>query len=305
MMLAGETIEKMRMRRMKNGLAAYNYCVSFIDLLGQRQALQGQALLPVTESVEQRAEFSRTVIDTVGAIYRLQDSADQMIRAVLTTRKKSPFRAELPQELRAEWDEMQHTRVTEQRWSDGLVHFASLNEGEMRCPINAIFSIFGTVGSLCFLGLAQSCPVRGAVDIAWGIELHKGELYGAAIARAYELESEYAQYPRIVIGPRVVEYLHTQRMNPKEDRFSKFSKSLANVCLSMVDRDADGLPFLHYLGSGFRTYISRGIHRELYSSALSYITAQAEHFREVGDTKLAFRYSYLEGYYRAHSPFES
>ena len=252
----------------KKDIAAFNYCIGFIDILAQRKALEGQGLLPQFASDDERKAFLQTIRNTIGVIRGLQKHADTMVRAMLKARKNSPFRKALPPELHAEWDEMQRTKVTTQRWSDGIVHFVSLGDTAIKCPLNGVFTILATAGSLCFLGLGLGRPVRGAVDIAWGVELNKGELYGAAVARAYELESEYAQYPRIVIGPRVVEYLQVQLANPGEDRYSHFNRSLAQVCLGLLAPDADGLPILHYLGEGFINFVSRGQHQDLYARSL-------------------------------------
>ena len=58
---------------------AYNYCVSFIDLLGQRDALQDQGLLPIFPSDEDHQRFISTLKDSIGAILRLQARADEML----------------------------------------------------------------------------------------------------------------------------------------------------------------------------------------------------------------------------------
>jgi hypothetical protein len=283
-------------------IRAFNYCLSFIDILGQRKALEGQGLLPQFRSDDERKAFLQTIKNTIGAIRTLQKQSDTMIRAIVKPRKNSAFRKSLSPELQAEWDEMQRTRVTTQRWSDGIVHFVSLGDNEIKCAMNGVFSVIVTAGSLCLMGLALHRPVRGAVDIAWGVELHKGELYGAAVARAYELESEYAQYPRIVVSPRIVNHLHAQAANTSNDCYSQFNKSLADVCLGLVTPDADGLPFVHYLGENFINFVSRAQHPDLYARALNFITEQAARFRTTRDTKLAFRYSHLERYFHAHPP---
>ena len=137
---------------------------------------------------------------------------------------------------------MQRTRVSTQRWSDGIVHFISLGDKEIKCPMNGVFTILDTAGGLCLMGLALHRPLRGSIDIAWGVELHKRELYGAAVARAYELESEFAQYPRIAVSPRVVNFLQAHLADTGEDRYSQFNRSLAGVCLGLLASDADGRP---------------------------------------------------------------
>ena len=280
---------------------AFNYCVSFLDLLGQRQALHGQGLLPTLGSEEEKQAFDQAIKDTIGPIQRLQISAEAMMRAALGPHKNSPFRSSLAPELQREWGEMQRTHVTTQRWSDGLMLYVCLGDTDVKCPVKGTFNVFALAGGLCFIGLASHCPIRGGIDIAWAVELHKGELYGAAVARAYELESECAQYPRIVVGPRVVDYMKAQKANTGQDRFSRFNGALADVCLSMLTLDADGLWFLDYLGETFQRLVSQEQHPVLYRAALDYVTDQAKHHRVSGNTKLATRYSRLERYFGDHS----
>ncbi len=105
----------------------------------------------------------------------------------------------------------------------------SLQQGIVKCPIGGIYHLLATVGSLCFTGLCKKQPLRGSVDISWGVELHPGEIYGAAVANTYELESEIAQYPRIVIGERVVDYLNANLKTPQPDIYNEFNRSLAKL----------------------------------------------------------------------------
>lgn len=281
---------------------ARNYCISFIDLLGQRDALQGQGLLPIFKSEQEHQRFNSTLKDSIGAILRLQARAEDMLSAGQQERPESPLRASLSPEQQAVWDEMLRARVTTQRWSDGLVSFVCLGDQDIKCPLNGIFHIFGTAGSLCFMGLASQYPIRGALDVAWGVEIRPGELYGAAVARAYELESIYAQYPRIVVGPRVIAFLEAHKTNTEQDVYSATNRALAELCLGMLAQDVDGLWILHYLGDRFRQAVTHRHHDELYSKARKYVEEQLQMHQRSGNSKLAFRYSHLLLYFDAHRP---
>lgn len=281
---------------------AYNYLISFIDLLGQRDALKGQGLLPVFKTEEDHKRFIGTLKDSIGSILRLQERADDMLREGQRDRPESPFRASLSDQQKTLWDEMLRTRVTTQRWSDGLVSFVCLGDKDIKCPLNGVFNVFGSAGSLCFMGLASRRPVRGAIDVAWGVEIHPGELYGAAVARAYELESIYAQYPRIVISPRVVAFLEAHKNNQEQDVYSANNRALAELCLGMLAQDADGMWILHYLGDQFRQAVTHRHHSELYSRARQFVQEQLELHQRAANSKLAFRYSHLLSYFEAHQP---
>ena len=282
----------------------YNYCVSFIDLLGQKDALQGQGLMPIFNSDEDRQEFFDTFKGSVGSILKLQEDAEEMLEVTHRERPDSPFHENLSHEQQQIWDQMKRTRVTSQRWSDGLVSFTSLGDKEIKCPLNGVFDILALSGSLCFMGLASGRPIRGGIDIAWGVELRPGELYGAAVAQAYELENIHAQYPRIVVGQRVLHFLYAHIKNQDQDVFSANNRELAKLCLDMLVKDVDGLCFLHYLGEGFRLAVSHQYHNQLYNEAHKYIIDQLKIHRNSNNTKLAFRYSYLLLYFDNHPPSE-
>lgn len=214
-----------------NGHHLENYVVGFFDLLGQREAMRGEGLLKRPHTPPEKETFKAKFMASIGAILDLQTQSDRMLSAVLQKNRKSPFRKSLSCRQRRIWDAMQACTVSTQRWSDGLVHFMSLKRGVNQCPMTGVFSIFVSAGLLCLIGLASQRPVRGAIEIAWGIELHRGELYGPAVARAYELESEVAQYPRIIVGKETIQYLKLQEQNAQKDPFSQYSRSLAALCL--------------------------------------------------------------------------
>lgn len=282
-------------------LAAFNYCISFLDLLGQRDALRGEGWLPQFQSDEDRKKFIQKLKNSIGAIMGLQQQAEIMMRAVLDPNPDSPLRNSLHPDLHPIWDDMQKSRIKTQRWSDGLVSFTCLGDSEIKCQMNGLFGIFGLAGSMCFLGLATGRPVRGGIDAAWAVELHPGELYGAAVARAYELESEIASYPRIVVGTRVVELLEAYGANSDQNLFSQNDREMASLCLSMLLRDTDGSWILHYLGAEFQAAITQSKHEELYLKAREFILLQLQEHQNSGNTKLAFRYSHLLRYFNAYS----
>ncbi len=286
--------------KMIDQLNAHNYCISFIDLLGQRDALHGQGLLPLFKSEEEKVHFNSTLRDSIGAIIRLQSRAEDLLSRAQRERPESPLRASLSQEEKAMWDEMLRARVTTQRWSDGLVSFVCLGDQDIKCPLNGIFNLFGTAGCLCFMGLASGRPIRGALDVAWGVEIRPGELYGAVVARAYELESIYAQYPRIVVGTQVLKFLEAHKNNREQDVYSSNNRALAELCLGMLVQDVDGLWILHYLGDQFRVAVTHSVHNDLYARARKYIDDQWQMHQASGNSKLAFRYSNLALYFDAH-----
>ena len=280
----------------KPEIDAAHFCISFIDLLGQRAEYKGEGLLPLSES--DRKLFLEKVKRTINPIYHLQKDAADIMKSAL--KYEGPLRKHLSKDQQEIYDKMREVKLKTQRWSDGLVYFVSLQQGNVKCPIGGIYYLLGTVGSLCFTGFCKKHPLRGSVDISWGVELYPGEIYGAAVANAYELESEIAQYPRIVVGERVVEYLKTHSLNPESDVYSEFNRNLAEICLSMIAIDFDGNYILDYLGTGFKESITKTKHDQLYKLALQFVNEQLEYWRKKKNTKLSMRYNHLSAYFQSH-----
>ncbi len=283
-------------------IEALNYCVSFIDMLGQRLQFQNEGLLPKYESSEEKKQFNDRVRNTIARVYELQRASDAFMKAALGL--KSPVREKLPPDGKRLYDQLNEVHLKQQRWSDGIVYFVSLAEGDVKCPMGGVYTVLLASATMFFVFLAGKLPVRGSIDIAWGAELHEGELYGPAIARAYELESEVAQYPRIVVGPRVVDYLVANIKNPASDIYSKHNCNLAKTCYDILAVDFDGYHIANYLGDGFRQIITKDLHQELYNNSMKFVEEQCKRWQIERNTKLASRYNHLLAYFLDHSKSE-
>ena len=287
----------------KETLNIVNYCVSFIDLLGQKSEYKNEGLLPKCESTEEKEKFKIKVQNTIGKIDSMQCDADNFVNKVLNYR--SPEIEMLPPNQIDTYNKIKEVHLSIQGWSDGLVYFISLEEGDVKCPIQGVYIQLITNCYLCFSRLAKRIPLRGSMDIAWAAELHKGELYGAAVAKAYELESQVAQYPRIVVGQRVIDYIIINMNKPASNIFDKNDRTFAKICLDMLAQDFDGYYVAHYLGSAFRQMVTRNLHKDLYQASLNFIREQCKKWKDERNTKLSSRYSHLLSYFLSHSPSES
>lgn len=270
-----------------------NYCMAFVDLLGQRDALKGEGLLPVFADSKDEERFRERVKGSIGQIVRLQEHAAEYLK----DRPELSMRNQLDEEDLESYDEARRLNVQQLRWSDGLVLYTTMRG---RTPMNAIFNIFGTAGGLCLLGLGMGDPIRGGIDVSWGAELHDGEIYGAVVANSYELET-LAQYPRIIVGNRVIQYLNVAIDRCDEsDKAQLINRALAKICLQMIGTDVDGHYILNYLGGGFTEAITKDNSKDMYEAAYKYAHAQYEKYQAERNSKLAVRYNWLLAYMEAH-----
>jgi hypothetical protein len=92
--------------------------------------------------------------------------------------------------------------------------------------------------------------VRGGVSIG-DVHVDGQTLFGPGFVRAYELESVYANFPRIVVDPALIQQLQKDKRlasthNTLADEFAYISKN--------IRRESDGIYFIDYLRS-FQTEI--------------------------------------------------
>lgn len=285
-------------------LQAKNYCVGFVDLLGQRVSLRNQHLVVPSADDPKHADFVQAIRSSVGAIIKLQEDTRAFLERSGRSFRPPPLDSE---EKRTAYEAMRRTHRKEQWWSDGILLYASLAEADSVCPMNGVYEVVVTLGCLCLLGLAQRRPIRGSVDVAWGVEIRDGQFYGAALSRAYQLESEVAGYPRIVISADAVEFLNrlaqSTALQP-EDYIGSFNRDMARLCLQFMSTDADGYAIVDYLGAPFQELITGPNHAYLYGKAREFVAGQREFFTQKGDSKLAFRYAFLDAYFESNPPTE-
>ncbi len=190
-----------------NEREVFNYCVSFVDLLGQGLVLKDQNLLPKKESRDEWKKVYTTIRESLYPIFTLQHQSEDFLQCIKNPNPLHSFRKTLAEDLQISWDEANITDIKTHRWSDGLMLFACLNKSKTKCYINGVHGLFLSTGLLCLRGLATGHPIRGGIECAWGVELEPNELYGPAVARAYDLEYNQAKHSRIIVGPNTIEIL--------------------------------------------------------------------------------------------------
>jgi hypothetical protein len=91
----------------------------------------------------------------------------------------------------------------------------------------------------------QGVFIRGGLTIG---DIHQGNdvIFGPAMVRAYDLESSFSNYPRIVIDPDVFKALRTDpRLRAEHHDVAEEMKSINRL----VRNGDDGLYFIDYLGA--------------------------------------------------------
>lgn len=270
-----------------------NYAVAFIDLLGQRDDMRRHRTLP-----NDKEEAVRIVKESVGKVAGMHKTFERFYDSF----EGAPSLFEnLSSEQKAELPSMNRGQLRTQRFSDGLVVYASLAEAGGQSPINSVYGLISAAGSLALIQLAAKRPVRIGIDIGWGVELQPGELYGAALAHAYELESQVAQWPRAVVGADLINYLETCRNSEGDSLNEQYRRAMGSECIARIIEDLDGSPVVDFAGSAFLRNAPEEEVRNALADAKQFVNEQLEIWSAQGHVTLTGRYQCLQQYLSTRS----
>lgn len=271
------------------------YLVAFVDVLGQRHLLRQMRGLPDETDQKQMAEFIALLKKTAGAVKSLRDIFHSFFEGWdnrhLDLNELTPHQKNLFLQFKG-------NPLKSHMFSDSVILFLSLRDDVNKGPMDGVYAILASAASTFLMMLYGGHVVRGGIDIGVGIELRDGELYGAALSRAYELESKAAQYPRIVLGDDLIKYIQFHRSKSDGDFFVLANKKAAELSARLIAIDNDGLPFLDYLGKGFKQDIAKDhLNPDIVEKAYDFVMNESAKCQNAMDSKLAFRYTLLRNYF--------
>ena len=129
-------------------------------------------------------------------------------------------------------------------FSDLIVRATNiLSESNVEYPIGLLFHEFLSVCCEQTELIAKETIVRGAITIGESYS-EEGMLFGPALSRAYELESEVAIYPRVIIDPIVFKSLDESELLRYELHELEDEKYYLK---NYVRKDTDGIYYIDYL----------------------------------------------------------
>jgi hypothetical protein len=194
-------------------------------------------------------------------------------------------------------------------FSDTFVVSVSLARGKepegLARAVTAVWAILASTASVAMVAMRQQIPLRGGMTIGTAVDLFENEAYGAALMDAYRLESTFAEYNRIVIGPELLDYLDQVEQISADTIFSRYAIDQARKCRELIcSAPDDGLPMVHMLAPYIMSLpTSFGTTwEELRTPCRDWVEAEAQRFAEERDYKLAARYTRLLHYFDAYAP---
>jgi hypothetical protein len=291
----GELTGKKLTDPVRGNLHVEHWAVGFLDLLGQRAALRKMDFLPDTRDQAKVDQLIEAVKGSVGVIREFHRLYEIFREARPIPGAIDPFR-NLPAEAQQLAREWRSCEIRSTRFSDGLMVCSSLVRSSGHSPVRAVYELIGVSGTLMLMSLAMEHPIRGGLDVGTATQLEDGQLHGPAVVKAYELESISAEYPRIVVGTTLADYLRT-KAEERGDLTTQYDAQLARSLREMLSQDADGLTIVDYMGKAFKDNISNVVDRALVHKAQHFAEKSLRDFETKGDKKLADRYGRLVDYF--------
>lgn len=280
------------------------YFVAVIDVLGQKQALQEFRGLP--SSKEEYDHFIRTAKQTFGVVEGIRESFKGFYKTY-----SDPTR-EIKLELKPEQERIfrqlrRCDKLIFHGFSDTfftLVPLGSETILETAVALNGVAAGLKACSVTMLHALAAGHALRGGIEVGLGAPLKDGDVYGPAISDAHYMESRIAQFPRIVIGNELIEYLSDHASEEVQDPpdVDAYIKGMANHCLEFVADDGD-CKILDYMGEGVRGMIGDDnqlvddMRNDLIPKVGEFLMNSKSAFEDDGNEKLSERYRRAHAYF--------
>ena len=241
------------------------YVCALVDVLGQKEELLKLDEIP---SVKEEDEKSTKIFRN--AYGRVKQLRQQIIESSAYFNSTSVRCIDSPI--------IKHTF-----FSDLIVMYLSLSKDDSQLDICRLKHMLLSLSDVFLEMLSRGIPLRGGIDIGLAIASPDGQLYGRALSKAYDLESNVASSIRIVIGQELYDFLELASQDTDENRSDD-----AKFCKALITQDTDGVYILDYLSKLFQDLPS---FKSLRSEAESFLTTENNKYRRHGNYKVAKKYS--------------
>ena len=278
------------------------YMIGVFDVLGQSRKLREQTGLPLTDDPAERQRVVDNLKETAGVVIGFRGLFAKFFEGATGHTGRADL---LPAPERTEMLAAMSSNVMSWGVSDTI--FVAVPLAWTRHPAAGVADVFRSLlaaGSMWLIGLSTNHPIRGGMEIGTGIDIEPGEIYGQALEAAYRLESRVAGLPRVVVGPKCVEFLEAVNRNESSsDTGHRLAAGSADLCLSMLREDTDGNTVVDGLGQVMLEQ-TREVpdFRDQFLRAHDNVRTRCRHFHRAGETKLASRYETLLAYFDERAP---
>jgi hypothetical protein len=271
------------------------HIVAFIDILGQSSSL---ANLNKIDWWKFDHKTIKALKETYGIVMRFRELFDDY----LTTFSNSTAIDEIHMETASKteqleiWNQYANTKIMIKYISDSVMMTFPLIITNGLFPLKGIYNALVACSSSMIASLNYKFAIRGAIEIGPCIfDFRSTEVYGSALNDAIRYE-KVADWPRIIIGPRLVGYLEYCTELLQDSIANKINSATARQCLTIIAKDDSGNYFLDYLASDFSELWDLCNAHQIIEGALLFIDEQIKKFQN--DDKIRSKYNNLRDYFK-------
>ncbi|MBW8001106.1 MAG: hypothetical protein FVQ80_03685 [Planctomycetes bacterium] len=285
-----------------------NYIVGIVDILGQSQKLKELGSLLDQDSLEKdncKSIVKKLTDETYGEVGHFRELFTKTFDLMKKNIHEHPKMKTLLPTEREMLNEIADDICKLRFFSDLVVCYIPCGINEL-VTRTRLATMLATYTGVLILEFRAGTFFRGGIEMGAGTELNDGDIYGPVLNEAHYLENDIADYPRIIVGKKLSDFIQSDTQVPNDGEFlrSMFA-SVNNLSKGMVCRDDDGHIIIDYLGES-----AAKLHRFEGSEACSFvkksiakIESELERYNKEGNHKLEKRYEKLLTYCQSRMEF--
>lgn len=213
------------------------YIVAYIDVMGQRKSLENiDELWDKYRECSSREEKDKIKLELREKFSETYDCVTQFQVAI------DDFFKTVNQNVSEKNGEVPFPNIA---YSDCLAIYFPLDQEKEKNILKIIFLLIG-LRLMLIDCLSFKIPVRGGIELGVCVlakDPSRG-VYGTAVSHAAELESKYADWPRIIIGKRLTKFINNLNQNDFFDILEDDVITEKNVINGVVSETEEAIKFI-------------------------------------------------------------
>lgn len=270
------------------------HLVAFIDMMGQSEKLEN---LKKDNWWELQEPTKNVLRETYGRVYKLRKGFEVFLASFANpTPLDYAFRNSLGGDELKIWDQFGPNRILSKFISDSIILTFPLVHSGGLFPLKSVCGVLDVCALSMLASLNHGFAIRGAIEIGPCVfNKDTNEVYGTALSDACKYEKD-ADWPRILIGPELMSFLHKCIQLPQTDSMiNQINVTDATRCIKLISKGEDNRYFIDYLSHNFselHNILNIDKHVE---GAVTFIKKQIDFHRDKPDIKT--KYEMLKAYF--------
>jgi hypothetical protein len=228
------------------------YVVAFFDVLGRANALR--PLIEIRDDPQHPILVQREMNRVARILTQFRSDIQRFFRSAKIDLTES-VPADAPNDLVEFAKDYQSPKIKIQGFSDTIVVYVPLSTLAGHTSLRTVPLLLISVANTMLLSFARGFAVRGAIDMSWGIEIFEGEIYGPALLSACTLETNSADWSRVILGRGIQRLLNTFIPLGAKSAYDAANVEYAKLLSTFAFSDVDGQMAVDFLGPSLLKFI--------------------------------------------------